>query len=85
MKRVLMFATLYCPYCMAARQLLKRKGVDFEEISVDDDPSLRQIMIQRSGRHTVPQIFIGDQAIGGYDELAALNRSGELDTLLNPS
>lgn len=83
MSRVTIYATRYCPYCIAARRLLTEKGISFEEIRVDTHPTQRQIMVQRSGRHTVPQIFIGQQAIGGYDELAALNHSGELDTLVN--
>jgi glutaredoxin 3 len=62
--------------------LLEQKGVDFEDIAVDGDPGLRQEMTRLSGRRTVPQIWIGERHVGGYDDLAALARSGELDTLL---
>lgn len=67
---------------MMARQLLTAKGVDFEEIAVDGNPELRRRMERESGRHTVPQIFIDGRPVGGYDELAALERSGRLDALL---
>ncbi len=81
-----MYATRFCPYCMMARHLLKSKGVAFEEIRVDGDPALRQSMRERAGgRHTVPQIFIGDTHIGGYDDMAALDRDGRLDRLLADS
>jgi glutaredoxin 3 len=71
-----------CSYCSAARMLLKRKGVEWEEIPVAHDPGKRQEMIARSGRRTVPQIFIDEQPIGGFDELYALEQEGELDRLL---
>jgi glutaredoxin 3 len=71
-----------CGYCTAAKNLLKTKGVAFEEIDLSRDPGLRQQIMERSGRRTVPQIFIADQSLGGYDEIAALNKSGELDRLL---
>ncbi|HEU0198610.1 MAG TPA: glutaredoxin 3 [Nevskiaceae bacterium] len=83
MKPVVMYATLGCPYCMAARHLLTQKGVAFEEIRVDLDPAQRRVMMQRSGRHTVPQIFIDGQSVGGFDELDTLDRHGKLDALLN--
>ena len=79
---VQMYTTAICPYCMRARQLLERKGVQFEEIRVDKDREQRQLMIQRSNRTTVPQIFIGDLHIGGYDDMAALEAAGRLDVLL---
>jgi glutaredoxin 3 len=79
---VLMYATAICPYCVRARQLLERKGVQFEEIRVDKDREQRKEMIQRSSRTTVPQIFIGDLHIGGYDDMAALEAAGKLDALL---
>ncbi len=79
---VVMYSTAYCPYCVRARGLLERKGVAINEIKVDDDMRERQIMMERSGRRTVPQIFIGERHVGGYDDLAALDRSGELDQLL---
>jgi len=78
-----MYTTLFCPFCSRAKNLLKKKGVEFTEISVDGDPALRQQMTERSGGgRTVPQIFIDGKAIGGSDELAALEGSGELDRLL---
>ncbi len=79
---VVMYSTAYCPYCVRARGLLERKGVAINEIKVDEDMRERQIMMERSGRRTVPQIFIGERHVGGYDDLAALDRSGELDQLL---
>lgn len=79
---VKMYATRFCPYCMRARMLLDRKGVSYEEISVGGDQTLWSEMESLSGRNTVPQIFIGEHHIGGYDDLAVANRSGELDTLL---
>ena len=82
MKRVVVYSTRFCPYCMMARRLLEIKGVSYEEIAVDHDQQQRQTMMQRSGRHTVPQIFIGEQHVGGYDDLAALDRAGQLDPLL---
>lgn len=81
MPTIVMYATRFCPYCMRARSLLKQKGVEYEEILVNDS-TIRQTMEERSGRSSVPQIFINDQHIGGYDDMAALNRSGELDDLL---
>jgi glutaredoxin 3 len=79
-----MYSTGFCGYCDRARALLGRKGVTVTEIKVDEKPEDREAMLKRSGgRRTVPQIFIGDRHVGGYDELAALDRSGELDRLLN--
>jgi len=80
--RVVMYTTGWCPYCIRARHLLKRKGVAFEDIDVDVDPARRREMQTRSGRHTVPQIFIGEQHIGGCDDLHALDAAGQLDPLL---
>ena len=83
---VVMYSTAFCGYCQRARGLLERKGVAFLEIKVDEDASQREIMLKRSsGRRTVPQIFIGERHVGGYDDLAALDRSGELDKLLQPA
>lgn len=79
---VLMYSTKYCPYCIRARQLLESKGVDYRDIAVDSEPELKQEMMQRSGRRTVPQIWIGEQHVGGFDDLAQLEMNGELDTLL---
>jgi glutaredoxin 3 len=82
MPNIEMYTTGMCPYCIRAKNLLKNKGVTWKEIRVDHDQDQLQNMLQRSQQRTVPQIFINDQGIGGYDELAALNKSGELDTLL---
>lgn len=81
-QKILLYGTLMCPYCNAAKQLLKSKDLDFQEIRVDQDRKQRQIMMERSGRTSVPQIFIGDQHIGGFDDLNALNRSGKLDEII---
>jgi glutaredoxin 3 len=80
---IVMYSTAWCGYCQRARNLLERKGLAVREIKVDEDPREREIMVQRSGgRRTVPQIFIGERHVGGYDELAVLDRSGELDRLV---
>jgi glutaredoxin 3 len=80
---IVMYSTTFCPYCERARALFKRKGVSYREIKVDDDPSQRAVMLQKSGgRRTVPQIFIGDRHVGGFDDLNALDRAGGLDPLL---
>jgi glutaredoxin 3 len=82
--KVVMYATMYCPFCMRAKQLLGAKQVAIEEIDVDRTVGARQEMMQRSnGGRTVPQIFIGDVHVGGCDELFALERNGRLDALLN--
>lgn len=80
--KVVMYATRWCPYCARARRLLQSKGIEFEEIDVEDRPEARAEMIERSGRRTVPQIFIGSRHIGGSDDLYALDASGGLDPLL---
>ena len=80
--RVVVYATSWCPYCARARELLARKGVDFEEIDVESGPGLREQMTARSGRRTVPQIFIGETHVGGCDDLHALDAAGGLDPLL---
>ena len=82
MKPVVMYSTALCPFCIRAKYLLEQKGVQFEDRRVDLEPNLRAEMMSLSGRHTVPQIWIGDQHIGGCDELHALERSGQLDALL---
>jgi glutaredoxin 3 len=80
---IVMYSTAWCGYCQRARNLFERKGLAFREIKVDEDMREREAMLQKSGgRRTVPQIFIGERHVGGYDELAALDRSGELDKLL---
>lgn len=81
--KVTMYSTAICPYCVRAEKLLRRKGIgDIDKIRVDLDSSRRVEMIQRTGRRTVPQIYIGDHYVGGCDELEALDRAGELDALL---
>ena len=76
------YSARMCGFCRAAERLLKNKGVTYEVIKVDEDPALYEHMKQISGRHTVPQIFIGDHHVGGFDDLSAANQSGELDKLL---
>jgi glutaredoxin 3 len=83
MADVTIYTTVSCPYCVQAKRLLTHKGIAYREIDVTMDAALRQTMIQASGRRTVPQIFIGEQSIGGFDELYELDQSGELDALLN--
>lgn len=82
MATVTIYTTRYCPYCIRAKHLLEQKQVAYQEIAVDGNPERRAEMERRSGRHTVPQIWIGDRHIGGCDELWALERQGELDRLL---
>ena len=82
MARVLMYSTGVCPFCLMAERLLRAKGVDIEKVRVDLEPERRQEMMTRTGRRTVPQIYVGDRHVGGYDELAALDRAGGLDPLL---
>ncbi len=82
--RILVYRTAWCPYCDKAHALLEAKGVQFEEIDVGEHPEQREEMIRRSGRRTVPQIFIGERHIGGCDDLHALDAAGGLDPLLAP-
>ena len=83
MPRIEIFSTATCPYCTAAKNLLKAKGLSWEEVRIDTDPAQRERMLERSGgRRTVPQIFINDQHVGGYDDLVAADRNGKLKTLL---
>lgn len=79
---VTMYSTRFCPYCVRARMLLDSKQVEYTDISVDGQPALRREMTERSGRHTVPQIWIGDRHVGGFDDLARLDQQGRLDELL---
>lgn len=82
MPKVEIYTTPWCPYCHAAKSLLDEKGVAYEEVSALD-PAVRSAMVERAhGRRTVPQIFIGDTHVGGYDDMAALDRRGQLDPLL---
>jgi len=76
-----MYSTTWCGYCIRAKALLDRRGLDYEEILMDDDPAFRQKLLEMTGRWTVPQIFIDDVPIGGYTELWTLDRDGRLDEL----
>ncbi len=81
--RVLMYTTAVCPYCNMAERLLKSKGIEaIEKIRVDLEPEQRVSMMEKTGRRTVPQIYIGDTYVGGFDDLSALDREGKLDPLL---
>ena len=82
MPQVVMYSTASCPYCVRARQLLEKKGVDYTDIRIDQQPALRPEMERLSGRSSVPQIFIGEFHVGGFDELAELDVDGELDERL---
>lgn len=83
MPKVLMYSTGICPYCVRAEQLLTRKGVaEIEKVRIDLDPGRRDEMMERTGRRTVPQIYIGDTHVGGCDDLYELDRQGKLDPLL---
>ena len=76
-----MYSTTWCGYCIRAKSLLERRGLEYEEIVMDDDPAFRQKLLEMTGRWTVPQIFIDDEPIGGYTELWCLERDGRLDEL----
>jgi len=81
--KVEIYTSSYCPFCFRAKNLLKSKGIAFNEIDVTDDDAMREKMIELSGgRRTVPEIFINGKIVGGYDELTALNVRGELDAML---
>jgi len=83
MTTVTMYSTAVCPYCQMAERLLKLKGVaEINKIRIDLDPALREEMMEKTGRRTVPQIYIGDTHVGGFDDLSALDRAGGLDKLL---
>lgn len=82
MPAIQMYTTGFCPYCVRARRLLEQKGVTFEEIRIDHDRDQMRVMTERSKRYTVPQIFIGETHVGGYDDMARLDARGELDPLL---
>ena len=83
--KVELYSTARCPYCVMAKQLLERKGVNYKEIRVDADPAKRQEMMKKSRQRTVPQIFINNEAIGGYTDLLALERTQRLDSMLAQS
>lgn len=80
--KIVMYSTEFCSYCAAARMLLKKKGLDYEDILVSGNTELRQKMERLSGRRTVPQIFINEKPIGGFDDLYALDKDGRLDAIL---
>lgn len=83
MARIIMYCTEVCPYCVRAEQLLQRKGIkEIEKIRIDLHPEQRDIMIEKTNRRTVPQIFINGEHVGGYDDMAALDRAGKLDPML---
>ena len=83
MPPVTMYSTQVCPYCVMAEKFLQKKGVaNLDKILIDLDPAQRELMMTRTGRRTVPQIYIGDTHVGGYDDLVALDRAGKLDPLL---
>jgi glutaredoxin 3 len=81
--KALMYTTAVCPYCQMAERLLRSKGVDIDKVRVDLEPQRRIEMMEKTGRRTVPQIYIGDTHVGGYEDLAALDRAGKLDPLLH--
>lgn len=86
MAKVLMYCTAVCPYCVRAEQLLRHKGVhEIEKVRVDMEPGLRLAMMEKTGRRTVPQIYINGAHVGGYDDLATLDHAGRLDELLSKS
>ena len=82
MPKITIYTSAYCGYCSAAKRLLDRKGAPYDEISVDGRPAIRDEMEEKSGRYTVPQIWIGDRHVGGCDDLYALDAAGALDPLL---
>ena len=77
-KPIRVYTTTFCAYCIRAKMLLKERGLAYEEINVDGDDDKRAWLVERTGQRTVPQIFIGDESIGGFSELRALDRTGEL-------
>ena len=82
MSKIVMYLTQWCPYCRNAKALLARKGQKWEEIDVEAEPARRREMVERSGRTSVPQIWIDERHVGGFDDLSALDAAGELDALL---
>ena len=85
MPEVLIYSTAVCPYCVAAKNFLKNKGVGYIEVRIDTDPARRQEMLDRARRTSVPQIFIGDVHVGGFDDMVALDRAGKLQPLVDGS
>ena len=82
MNKVIVYSTLVCPYCIRAKLLLRSRGIDFQEVDVTGDSVARRRLVEATGRRTVPQIFISGESIGGFEELRALERSGELERKL---
>lgn len=82
---VKIYSSKFCGFCVAAERLLTSKGVSYQLIKVDEDPEMFRVMTETTGRRTVPQIFIGEHHVGGFDELSEINQSGELDGLLKQS
>jgi glutaredoxin 3 len=82
MAKILIYTTKICPYCVMAKRLLNQKGASYEEINVDNDPQLREDMMRKTNRRTVPQIYIGDFHVGGFTDLYALEQEKKLDALL---
>lgn len=85
MAKVELYTSAHCAWCVAAKNLLKSKGLDYAEIRIDTDPARREEMLARAQRRTVPQIFVNDRHVGGYDDLVAAERSGELAKLIGSS
>ncbi len=83
MSDVLIYSTAMCPYCVAAKNYLTNKGIGYTEVRIDMDPARRQEMLSRARRTSVPQIFVGEIHIGGYDDMVAMDRAGELQPLLS--
>lgn len=82
MPEILVYSSTLCPYCTMAKRLLERKGATYTEINVDSEPGLRQALMEKTRRRTVPQIYIGDYHVGGFDDLQALDKAQKLDALL---
>lgn len=82
MAKVIIYSKTYCPYCDKAKNLLKQKGVSFEEINLENKPDEMKALMEKTGLRTVPQIFINDELIGGFDDMNALDKAGKLDPLL---
>ncbi len=82
MSPVTIYSSAVCGYCMAAKNFLKNKGFDYAEVRIDLDPEQRRLMVERAGRTSVPQIFVGEVHVGGYDDMVAMDRRGELMPLL---
>ncbi|MFB9069412.1 glutaredoxin 3 [Pseudofulvimonas gallinarii] len=82
MSKATLYSTAICPYCVAAKNFLRSKGIDYEEVRIDLDPARREEMLSRAKRTSVPQIFFGDTHVGGFDDLVAADRSGRLAEIL---